>query len=64
MSKKLNWTRNIEIKLIQEVRERPILWDISHPRYNRSDLKAVYWDKVAEALGSQMTSKAFIIIYY
>ncbi|KYN29376.1 hypothetical protein ALC57_01157 [Trachymyrmex cornetzi] len=55
MSKKINWTRNTEVQLIQELRERPILWDISHSQYNRSDLKAIYWEKVAEALGSQIT---------
>lgn len=60
----MKWTRNAEIELIQEVREKPILWDISHPQYNRIDLKAVSWEKVAEALGSPVTSKAFIIISY
>ena len=49
--KKYVWSRDSEI-LIQEVKERPQLWDPSHPDYAKAYKKSIQWDEIAQKLGT------------
>lgn len=51
--KKEVWTKYLELILIYEVKNRPILWDVSHPKYSRSDIKNTEWDEVAAVLSTE-----------
>ncbi|XP_071580102.1 uncharacterized protein [Temnothorax nylanderi] len=52
------FTKEIECILIQMVRQRPLLWDISTEEYRRTDLKRTHWDQIAEALGPKFTGES------
>lgn len=51
------WTTESEYKLIHEVRNRPILWDVTSKDYRRIDLKEIQWEEVAKSLGLNFSSK-------
>ena len=50
-TRKVDLSKEEEIRFVHEVHRRPILWDITLPEYSRSDLKAAVWDQDASAIG-------------
>ncbi|KYM93414.1 hypothetical protein ALC62_15992 [Cyphomyrmex costatus] len=49
--KKQIFTIDQEFLLIDAVKNRPQLWDVSHPMYRRNDIKEVLWQEVADLVG-------------
>ncbi|KYM97852.1 hypothetical protein ALC62_11456 [Cyphomyrmex costatus] len=49
--KKQIFTIDQEFLLIDAVKNRPQLWDVSHPTYRRNDIKEVLWQEVADLVG-------------
>ncbi|XP_071580750.1 uncharacterized protein [Temnothorax nylanderi] len=41
---------DVEMKMIQEIETRPVLWDVTSSIYKRADLKPAAWAEVADAL--------------
>ncbi|XP_039304295.1 uncharacterized protein LOC105196893 isoform X1 [Solenopsis invicta] len=46
-----------EVLLIDAVKNRPHLWDVSHPMYKRTDLKETLWQEVADIVGPHATAE-------
>lgn len=53
--------RDIEILLIQEVKER--LWDPSHSDYAKTYKKSIQWEEIAQKLGTCFDGKSKICFY-
>jgi hypothetical protein len=45
---------DFDVNLINEVRSRPILWDIRLDEYKESDKKPAVWLEIADKLGSSV----------
>lgn len=43
--------------LIHSVKNRPQLWDVSHPTYRRNDIKETLWKEIANLIGPHVTGK-------
>lgn len=57
IGKKHVWTRDSEILLIQEVKERPQLWDPSHSDYAKAYKKSIQWEEIAKKLSTFFDGK-------
>lgn len=55
--KKQAFTMEQEFLLIHAVKNRPQLWDVSHPMYRRNDIKETLWQEVANFIGPHVTGK-------
>ena len=55
--KKQSFTVEQEFLLIDAVKSRPYLWDVSHPMYRRTDVKDTLWQEVADVVGPHVTGK-------
>jgi len=47
----------VEEKLIDLVRERPILYDKAHPNYKDRNMKENTWTRIQEQLDTHLTGK-------
>jgi len=55
--KKQPFTTEQKFLLIHEVKNRPHLWDVSHPMYRRNDIKETLWQEVADLIGLHISNK-------
>lgn len=55
--KKFVWPRESEMLLIQEIKERPQLWDPSHSDYAKTYKKSIQWDEIVQKLGTCFDGK-------
>lgn len=46
----LPFTRTMDVKLMKLVKENPILYNPSHPKFMDTDAKEVTWQKIGDAL--------------
>ena len=53
---------NQKIKLIQTVREYPIIYDKGHPDHLNSEMKMVIWEQIAMELNEEGTFEQFLLI--
>ena len=53
---------NQKIKLIQMVREYPIIYDKGHPDHLNSEMKTVIWEEIAKELNEEGTFEQFLLI--
>ena len=53
---------NQKIKLIQMVREYPIIYDKGHPDHLNLDMKVVIWEQIAMELNEEGTFEQFLLI--
>ncbi|KYN22219.1 hypothetical protein ALC57_05390 [Trachymyrmex cornetzi] len=51
------WFRDAEQLLIDLVKTRAILWDITHRNYRRNDLKEIQWEEISKKMGLLYSSK-------
>ena len=54
---------NQKIKLIQIVREYPIIYDKGHPDHLNSEMKMVIWEQIATELNEEGTFEHFLLIF-
>jgi len=50
-------TRKSELRMIEEVKTRPLFWDTTCQMYKRADLKPLAWEEIASIIGSPLTGK-------
>lgn len=60
--KKQAFSTDQEFILIYAVKNRPQLWDVSHPTYRRNDIKETLWEEVANLISPDVTGKYQILI--
>ncbi|XP_071642179.1 uncharacterized protein [Temnothorax longispinosus] len=51
---------DVEMKMIQEIESRPVLWDVTSSIYKRADLKPAGWAEVADALKIPLIYRKFL----
>lgn len=51
------WTNESEQLIIDLVKVRTILWDITHNNYRRNDLKEMLWEEISQRMGAPYTGK-------
>ena len=61
---KANCVINQKIKLIQMVRQYPIIYDKGHPDHLNSEMKTVIWEQIATELNEEGTFEHFFINIY
>jgi hypothetical protein len=54
------WSIDVEMKMIQEIESRPVLWDVTSSFYKRADLKPAAWVEVADVLGIPLITGKFL----
>ena len=59
---KANCVINQKIKLIQMVRQYPIIYDKGHPDHLNSEMKTVIWEQIATELNEEGTFEHFLLI--
>ena len=57
-----NCVINQKIKLIQMVREYPIIYVKGHPDHLNSDMKVVIWEQIVTELNEEGTFEQFLLI--
>lgn len=50
------WSREVQIALIEKVRNEPVLWDTTHPNYKKKLLKRHIYNQIARQLKEQFPS--------
>ena len=59
---KANCVINQKIKLIQMVRQYPIIYDKGHPDHLNSEMKTVIWEQIVTELNEEGTFEHFLLI--
>ena len=54
---------NQKLRLIQMVREYPIIYDKGHPDHLISEMKMVIWEQIATELNKEGTFEYFLLIF-
>ena len=54
---------NQKLRLIQMVREYPIIYDKGHPDHLNSEMKTVIWEQIATELNEEGTFDHFLLIF-
>ena len=53
---------NQKLRLIQMVREYPLIYDKGHPDHLNSEMKTVIWEQIATELNEEGTFELFLLI--
>lgn len=55
------FSKNVDLKLIDLVKENPVLYNPRHPKYTDSDTREVTWQKIGDSLSRP--GKLFLFFY-
>lgn len=52
----MSWTEDQCLELIALYRDRPVLWDFSHPEHYKKNVKSDVWEDIARLLNRDVES--------